>query len=123
MFSNECRRLKRKLNSTPRNKYLDDSRNSSDTSSTFMTALSPAAKRRTTNRMAVTKSTRDIVRQFHLDPKKIGLKPKNNLQQHVEEYLHRDDVSVFTPDLKKAKKRHSILVSITTGTASKIPGT
>ena len=57
MFSNECRRLKRKLNSTPQNKYLDDSRNFS-----LVTALSPAAKRRTTNRMAVTKSTRDIVR-------------------------------------------------------------
>ena len=67
MFSNECRQLKRKLNSTPQNKYLDDSSNFSDTSSTFMTALSPAAKPCATNRMAVTKSPRDIVRQFHLD--------------------------------------------------------
>ena len=54
--------------------------------------------------MAVTKSPQDIVRQFHLDRKKIGLKTKNNLQQ-VEEYLHRDDVSIVTPDLKKAKKK------------------
>ena len=118
MFSNECRQLKRKLNSTPLNKYLDDSSNFSDTSSTFMTTLSPAAKQHETNRMAVTKSPQDIVRQFHLDRKKIGLKPKNNLQQQVEEYLHR----YCTPDLKKAKKRHSISLSITTGTASKIPG-
>ena len=61
------------------------------------------------------------MRQFHLDRKKIGLKPKNNLQQQVEEYLIRDDVSIITPDLKKAKKKHSISVSITIGTASKIP--
>ena len=32
------------------------------------------------------------------------MKPKNNLQKQVEEYLHRDDVSIVTPDLKKAKK-------------------
>ena len=104
MFSNECRPLKRKLSSTPQNKYSDDSNNFIDTSSTFMTALSPAAKQRTTNRMAVTKSPQDIVRQFHLDRKKIGLKPKNNLQQQVQEYLHSDVVSIVTPDLKKAKK-------------------
>ena len=104
MFSIECRRLKRKLNSTTQNEDLHDvSSNYSDTSSTLQTALSPAAKRHASKKMALSNSPQDIVRQFHLDRLKIGLKPKNNLQQQVEKCLHRDDVSVVTPDLKKAK--------------------
>ena len=71
--------------------------------------------------MASTSSPQDIVRQFHLDRQKIGLKPKNNLQQ-VEKYFHRGHVSIVTPDLKKARKKHPISIRISTGTASQIPG-
>ena len=103
MFSNECRQLKRKLNWTPQHadfQYV--SSNYSDRGSTLLTALFPAAKWSATKRMVSTSSSQDIVRQFPLDRQKIGLKSKNNLQQQVEKYFHRDDVSIVTPDLKKS---------------------
>jgi len=101
--TNENRRLKRRLNSTPQSEE-DYEASASCSESSFMSALSPSAKRRTTKRLSLSKAPRELVRRYHLDRQHLNVKEGTDLKQQIQKYLQRDDVSIVTPDIKKAKK-------------------
>ena len=93
LFTNENRRLKRKMN---------ESCASSDSS--ILDSVSPSARKRAKKRLLLSDPANNIRQKLRLDRIEWGQERSSALENLVIEFLCRDDNSIVTPDKKHAKK-------------------
>ena len=89
---------------------LSEDYDASGSDSSFKSAPSPAAKRRATKRLSVTKYPRKLVRRFHLDRQSLG--KKMTLRTLMEEESKVSKQSVTPNQIRQRQHGHHFLKSL-----------
>ena len=118
LFTNENRRLKRRLESSSRfeSSSIEDIESTttsnseehdddSDASTSLISMVSPSSKKRALRRLKLSSPAEHIKRKFRLDKVVVADSTRESeLKTKIVNFLNLDENSLVVPDIKKAKK-------------------